>query len=862
MNRTGLSIHAPPSLGVLSFVVAFSFCCATTAQTTFTDDFERPDGPVDGWTVYQGNWQIAGGRMTTTSVNPASWIWAGDVPILTTGDLDVRATVTFPSTPGDAVGRHGGFMFFASVATQRNDPAMNGYTIDWIDRAADHGFRLLRFDGGVQSALAVGTPDIAEPPEQWWIEVVDENIRFYADDELIFDVFDDTYREGHFGAWAHTNRTEMAIDDLEIEFTPVLVDACMTASATSGGAPLRVDFDASCSSAVNGIESYEWDFGDGGSATGVSVSHTYEFADNYIATLTVVDAMGNTDTTEVTIGVFEVARGFSDDFERADGPVDGWTAFQGEWSIFDGTLTTMTGGQEHWIWAGDPAVAFPENFELTLDLAFVDQPPDGVGRHGGIMFCAVDSSIRWQTSGYTIDWIDRVDDHGFRFIRSDNGTHTGARRFGTDLIDPPTNWRVVVEGATIRFFGDDELLLETQDDTYRGGFLGIWGYSNGQSMAIDNVSVTSPDVVACFTISPGAKAPAGSDLIFDAGCSLSGDLQITSHSWDFGDGETGSGAVVEHTYAEAGFYTVKLSIDFSDGSTVTTERTVEIFESTNSFADDFSRDDGPPDGWTITSGDWSILDEQLVVDVPAAPEAWIWAGEPPVRFSDVEAVEFTLEFLAQPPDAVGRHGGVFLFGQTTDPRFSGNSGYSFDWIDRATDQGYRFSVWNEGVETHHIAGTFDVEPGTVWRVEFEGDTITLLADDEIKGEVIDGTYRSGHIGFWSYFNGQRFAVDDVVIGDDPGPVPDQFSRADANADGDLNITDGIFVLNFLFNGGPTPTCMDAADANDDGAVNITDGIYTLNFLFTGGPDPRAPFPGCGTDGTEDPLDCAAFEPCE
>ena len=86
----------------------------------------------------------------------------------------------------------------------------------------------------------------------------------------------------------------------------------------------------------------------------------------------------------------------------------------------------------------------------------------------------------------------------------------------------------------------------------------------------------------------------------------------------------------------------------------------------------------------------------------------------------------------------------------------------------------------------------------------------------------------------------------------------RFVRADTNADGGHNITDGVFLLNFLFLGGPTPTCLDAADADGKGGLNITDGVYVLNFLFLGGSRPPAPFPDCGT--AEEVLGCDAF-PC-
>ncbi|MEM7233607.1 MAG: LamG-like jellyroll fold domain-containing protein [Planctomycetota bacterium] len=97
-------------------------------------------------------------------------------------------------------------------------------------------------------------------------------------------------------------------------------------------------------------------------------------------------------------------------------------------------------------------------------------------------------------------------------------------------------------------------------------------------------------------------------------------------------------------------------------------------------------------------------------------------------------------------------------------------------------------------------------------------------------------------------------LDDDCEACDDGPT---FQRADADASGTVNITDGIFILNFLFLGGSTPTCQDAADADDSGSINITDGIFVLNFLFLGGGDPPAPFENCGIDPTKDATDCSA-----
>ena len=49
---------------------------------------------------------------------------------------------------------------------------------------------------------------------------------------------------------------------------------------------------------------------------------------------------------------------------------------------------------------------------------------------------------------------------------------------------------------------------------------------------------------------------------------------------------------------------------------------------------------------------------------------------------------------------------------------------------------------------------------------------------------------------------------------------------------------------------------------NDGTVNIADTIALLGYLFNSAPPPGAPFTTCGTDPTEDALDCEAFSPCE
>ena len=80
--------------------------------------------------------------------------------------------------------------------------------------------------------------------------------------------------------------------------------ATFTRSPSAGSAPLSVFFDASGSLDTDGtITEYAWDFGDGTSADGVSVTHTYALPGTFAAELTVTDDRGasRTATKMVTV---------------------------------------------------------------------------------------------------------------------------------------------------------------------------------------------------------------------------------------------------------------------------------------------------------------------------------------------------------------------------------------------------------------------------------------------------------------------------------------------------------------------------------------------------------------------------------
>ena len=88
-----------------------------------------------------------------------------------------------------------------------------------------------------------------------------------------------------------------------------------------------------------------------------------------------------------------------------------------------------------------------------------------------------------------------------------------------------------------------------------------------------------------------------------------------------------------------------------------------------------------------------------------------------------------------------------------------------------------------------------------------------------------------------------------------------FRRGDADADGDLDLDDGVTMISHRTPGGLVPPCFKAADANDDGSVNVTDVVHLLSILFRSGPALPAPFMECGLDPTADELSCKSFPVC-
>ncbi len=64
-----------------------------------------------------------------------------------------------------------------------------------------------------------------------------------------------------------------------------------------------------------------------------------------------------------------------------------------------------------------------------------------------------------------------------------------------------------------------------------------------------------------------------------------------------------------------------------------------------------------------------------------------------------------------------------------------------------------------------------------------------------------------------------------------------FVCGDANGDGQVNVADAVYLINYVFKGGPAPDPICVGNANGDGQCNIGDAVYLINYVFKGGPAP-------------------------
>jgi len=95
-------------------------------------------------------------------------------------------------------------------------------------------------------------------------------------------------------------------------------------------------------------------------------------------------------------------------------------------------------------------------------------------------------------------------------------------------------------------------------------------------VASRQVSVTAPPPANVAPTASFTATPAGLRANVDATGSSDPDGTIDAYSWSFGDGGTGTGETAFHDYANAGTYSVKLTVTDNDGASGTYTKSVTV----------------------------------------------------------------------------------------------------------------------------------------------------------------------------------------------------------------------------------------------------------------------------------------------
>lgn len=237
--------------------------------------------------------------------NPSTGLgatWGGNVPKGASG-APIVSSVRFTGS-GQSLGiTVNGTGFGATPFGTVNYSGTLDY-FEFMDAAGHCGAGSLKFDAGF-SGWGIGGPD-----------TVTLNYTSWSPTQIVISGFSGTYGSGcatdsigdpvFVAIW---NSSDSSVTGLQTAWggfigtsgPGLLINA--TASTSSGAAPLAVTFN-SVASGGQSPYSYNWTFGDGGSASGPLVRHVYSTPGTYNALVIVTDSAGRTGQASLAVVVF------------------------------------------------------------------------------------------------------------------------------------------------------------------------------------------------------------------------------------------------------------------------------------------------------------------------------------------------------------------------------------------------------------------------------------------------------------------------------------------------------------------------------------------------------------------------------
>lgn len=144
---------------------------------------------------------------------------------------------------------------------------------------------------------------------------------------------------------------------------------------------------------------------------------------------------------------------------------------------------------------------------------------------------------------------------------------------------------------------------------------------------------------------------------------------------------------------------------------------------------------------------------------------------------------------------------------------------------------------------------FDSQGGLVKTLfdglQFSGACFFVWNGTNNSGQPVpDGNYRVEVVSTCSYISTATGQPANVVIKEEWFTHPCCIVRGNVDNIGGIDISDLVYLVDYMFTGGPTPPC--PAQANFDGSgddtvgdIDITDLVSLVDYMFTGGPPPVA-----------------------
>ena len=294
--------------------------------------------------------------------------------------------------------------------------------------------------------------------------------------------------------------------------------------------------------------SYSWDFGDGQTGSGAIVNHIYPAVGEYTAVVTATNAINELVTSTVINVIDEPIIGLD---AVNDSPTE-----IGQSTILTASITSGTNVSYSWDF-GDGE---------TGNGAIVNHTYSAVGEYTAVVTAS--NTINELVTTTVVTITDEV-------IIGLNATNNGPTEIGQSTVLTAS----ITSGTNVSYswdFGDGQ---SGSGAIVNHTYLAVGEYTAVVTVTNAINELVTSTIVTVINDKETDEPIVGLDAVNDSPTEIGQSTILTasitsgtnvSYSWDFGDGETGNGAIVNHTYSAVGEYTAVVTASNTINELVTT----------------------------------------------------------------------------------------------------------------------------------------------------------------------------------------------------------------------------------------------------------------------------------------------------